>query len=119
MNKRTIVSFNQPRNFWAQVDSWATQTGFVLTDKKANQRRYRKGNRLLMAPILVDLRQEGKNAVLEAWVAADRFLILSVLAGKKPETGIESGGLTAMVPRRRAREAVNSLLCRFNQKPLT
>jgi len=71
-----------------------------------------------MAPIWVSLRREGKKVILETWVVADMFLILSALAGKKPETGIESGGLTAMLPRRRAREAVNMLLLRFNQKPI-
>ncbi len=118
MNKRTRVSFIQPQNFWAQVDSWATQTGFVLVEKSDQGRRYCKGNRLLMAPIMVEFRQEGKKILLETWVVADMFLILSALSGKKPETGIESGGLTAMVPRRRAREAVNILLRHLNQEPI-
>ena len=71
-----------------------------------------------MAPIMVELRQEGEIATLEAWVAADMFLILSVLTGSKPEAAIESGGMTAMVPRRRARTAVNVLLRSFKQKPI-
>lgn len=119
MNKRTTVSFRCPRNFWPQVESWAAQEGFALTEKEDHRRLYRKGNRLLMAPIMVELRQEGKNVTLEAWVAADMFLILSALTGSKPEAAIESGGLTAMLPRRRAREVVNILLRRFNQKPIT
>lgn len=119
MNKRTTISFRCPHNFWPQVESWAEQTGFVLTEKEIDRRLYRKGNRLLMAPTMVELRLEEKNVTLEAWVAADMFLILSTLSGKKPEAGIGSGGLTAMLPRRRAREAVNILLQRFNQKTIT
>ncbi len=119
MNKRTTISFRCPQNFWPQVESWAEQTGFVLIEKKTDRRLYRKGNRLLMAPIMVELRREEKNVTLEAWVVADMFLILSALSGKKPETGIGAGGLTAMLPRRRAREAVNILLRRFNQELLT
>lgn len=119
MKKRTTVSFDCPHNLWPQVESWAAQTGFVLKDTGNNRRLYRKGSRLLMAPIMVELRQEGENATLEAWVAADMFLILSVLTGSKPEAAIESGGLTAMLPRRRARTAVNVLLRSFKQKPIT
>ena len=119
MSRRTIVSFSCPKDFWPQVEKWATETGFTLISQDSEQRLYRKGHRLLMAPIWVELRREGKKVVLEAWVVADMFLILSALAGKKPEAGIASGGLTAMLPRRRAREAVNILLRRFNQSPIT
>ncbi|MFO7765355.1 MAG: hypothetical protein R6V33_02865 [Pelovirga sp.] len=102
MNRRTTVTFPCPPNFWKQVDARAADTGFTLNRKDKEQRTYRKGNRLLMAPAWVTLRRDGKQAMLEAWVVADMFLILSALAGKKPETGIKSGGLTAMLPRRRA-----------------
>ncbi len=119
MNRRTILSFPCPKDFWPQVENWAAESGFTLIRQDGEQRLYRKGHRLLMAPIWVELRREGKQVVLEAWVVADMFLILSALAGKKPEAGIASGGLTAMLPRRRAREAVNILLKRFNLKPIT
>ena len=69
-----------------------------------------------MAPAFLEVRREGGRVVLETWVKADMFLILSFLAGQKPETAIESGGLTASVPRRRARESVNQLLARLGQK---
>lgn len=118
MNRRTTINFACPKNFWPQVENWATECGFSLNSRDGERRFYRKGHRLLMAPIWVMLHCDQKTVTLETWVVADRFLILSALAGKKPETGIESGGLTAMVPRRRAREAVNQLLRRFNQKPI-
>jgi hypothetical protein len=119
MNRRTIISFPCPKDFWPQVEAWAAETGFHLNCRNGEQRTYRKGNRLVMAPIWVALRREEKEVILETWVVADMFLILSALAGKKPETGIESGGVTAMLPRRRAREAVNILLRRFDQKLIT
>lgn len=119
MNRRTIVSFPCPKDFWLQVERWAAETGFSLNSRDSEKRIYRKGHRLLMAPTWVEFRREGKKVILEAWVVADMFLILSALAGKKPEAGIGSGGLTAMLPRRRARDAVNILLQRFNQKLIT
>ena len=118
MNSRTVRTLPTPQNLWPQVDIWAAETGFRLDCQETTRRVYRKGLRLLMAPAWVEIRQDGEETILEAWVAADIFLFLSILSGKKPETGIESGGLTAMFPRRRARDSFNRLLIRFNQKPL-
>ncbi|MFO7578125.1 MAG: hypothetical protein R6W66_10405 [Pelovirga sp.] len=119
MNKRTSLEFPCPADLWLQVDAWAAETGFVLKQQEDNRRVYRKGHPLLMAPAWVEMRRSGKGVILEAWVSADMFLVLSMLAGKKAETGIESGGLTAALPRRRARTAVNRLLQRFGQKPVS
>lgn len=118
MKGRTIREFPCPGELWPQVETWAAETGFTLVHQAENRRIYRQGNWLLMAPAWVEIRQDGRQAVLEAWVKVDFFLILSILAGRKPETGIESGGLTAAVPRRRAREAVNRLLVRLGQPPV-
>lgn len=118
MQGRTILKFPLPDNFWPEVEAWAAQTGFTLDSKEDARRLYRKGHWLLMAPAFVELRQEGRQAILEAWVKADSFLILSMLTGQKAETGIASGGLIAALPRSRAREAVNRLLARFGQTPL-
>ena len=118
MKGRTRFEFPCPGNFWSQVDAWATETGFTLHCKEGNRRLYRRGFWLLMAPIWVEIRQDGRQAILEAWVKSDFFLILNILSGSKPETSIKSGGLTAAVPRRRARESVNLLLFRFGQPPV-
>lgn len=118
MGERTVREFPAGKDLWSRVDAWAAETQFTLRSQDNQRRVYRKGNWLFMAPVWVEIRQEGKRVTLEAWVAADTFLILSLLAGKKPECRIESGGLTAAVPRRRAREAVNKLLARFGQKPV-
>ncbi len=116
MKGRTVREFSSPKNLWSQVEAWAAETGFRLNHQDEARRVYRKGNPLLMSPLWVEIRQEGKRTTLEAWVTADFYLFLSLLSGKKPETAIESGGLTAVIPRRRAREAVNLLLARFGQK---
>jgi len=118
MKKRTVREFSSPTDLWPQVEAWAAEAKFTLDSQEDQSRVYRRGHRLLMAPIWVAIKQEGKRVILEAWVAADLYLFLSLLSGKKPECGIESGGLTAVVPRRQAREAVNRLLVRFGQKPV-
>jgi hypothetical protein len=118
MKGRTLLEFPATTDLWPQVEAWAAKERFTLDHQEENRRVYRKGHWLLMAPAWVEIRQEGQRAILEAWINADLFLILSLLSGKKSESGIESGGITAAVPRRRTREAVNRLLARFGQKPI-
>ena len=119
MKGRTVIEFPCPRDLWTQVEDWAAESGFSLHRREENSRLYRRGHALLMAPAWVELRREGGQVLLQAWVMADSYLLLSLLAGRKPEMAIESGGLVAAVPRRRAREAVNRLLTRFGQKALS
>jgi len=115
MKGRTTREFSCKTDLWPVVDSWAVETGFVLVTKEESRRVYRKGHWLLMAPAYLEIRQERNKAILEAWISADFYLILTLLTGKKPESRIESGGLTAAVPRKRARDAVNRLLVHFEQ----
>lgn len=118
MKGRTIREFIYNMEIWPVIDVWAGETGFELKCSDDARRLYRKGRWPLMAPAFVEIHQEKGRVVLEAWVKADFFLIFSILTGKGPETGIESGGLSAAVPRRRAREAVNQLLKKLNQRPI-
>jgi len=116
MKGRTTREFTCKSALWPVIDNWAAESGFVLETKEAARRIYRKGNRLLMAPAYLEIRQKGSKVTLEAWISADAYLILSLLTGKKPESRIDSGGLTASVPRKRARDAVNRLLAKFGQE---
>jgi len=116
MAGRTVREFTYKENIWPVVEQWAADSGFSSKKQEMSRRIYRKGHILLMAPAFLEIRQEGKRVILEAWVSADTFLILNLLTGKKPEMQIESGGLTASIPRKRAREAINLLLQRLGQE---
>jgi len=115
MRGRTVRSFRCPEDLWSRVDAWAAATGFRLQQQESGRRLYCRGNRLLMAPACLEISREGRQVTLEAWVKADFYLILSLLSGKPAEAGIESGGLTASLPRKRARDAVNRLLADLGQ----
>lgn len=116
MKRRTVREFPYGEDLWPTVESWAAQNGFVAREKSPKRQLYKKkGGLLLMAPAFLEVRQEGRNVILEAWVKADVLLILNFFSGQKPEVAIESGGLSAAVPRKRARTAVNLLLERLNQ----
>lgn len=118
MKGRTIREFNFKSDIWPLVDKWASENGFVLTEQETSSRTYRKGNRMLTAPAFLAIEQKRGRVVLQAWVKADMFLIMSVLTGKPAEAGVESGGLTASIPRLRAKTAVNQLLKGLGQEPI-
>ncbi len=118
MKGRTVREFTYQADLWPLVDAWAAETGFKLRSEEGGRRTYRKGIWLLTAPAFVEICHEKRTVRIEAWVKADFFLVLSLLSGKEPEAGIESGGLTAAVPRKRARESLNLLLKRLGQKPI-
>ncbi len=118
MKGRTVREFNYRGDLWPLVDAWASETGYRLVKQEDSGRLYRKGGWLLMAPAFLEIRQDRGKVRLEAWVKADFFLVVSLLTGKKAETGIEPGGLTAAVPRKRARVDLNLLLQRLGQTSL-
>jgi len=118
MKGRTVVQFPSPPDLWSQVETWAEENRFTLDCQEERHRVYSKGHWLLMSPASVEIRQAGKMVTLEAWVKADLLLILRLFSGKKSETAIESGGITASIPRWGARRTVNKLLARFGQKPI-
>lgn len=119
MTGRSSREFSCKTDPWPVIDQWALENNFSMQIQEKSRRVYRKGHMLLMAPAFLEIRQEGRKLFLEAWIKADFFLILSLLTGKKAESGIESGGLTAVVPRKRARDAVNRLLNAFGAEPIT
>jgi hypothetical protein len=118
MKGRTVREFTYRGDLWPLVEAWANETGFRLLQQEDSGRVYRKGGWLLMAPAFLEIHQRQGRVTLAAWVKADFFLIVSLLTGKKAETGIEAGGLTAAVPRKRARQALNLLLQRLEQNPV-
>lgn len=118
MQGRTRREFTCPEDLWLQVAVWAAETGFTLHAQEDSRRVYRKGHWLLMPTAWVEIHQQGRQVSLAAWIKADLYLVLNLMTGRKAEAGIESGGLTAALPRRRARAAVNRLLARLGQQPL-
>ncbi len=65
---------------------------------------------MLVAPMMLSLRQENNVVTLEAWVRSNLFVRLMSFFILPAEIGIESGGFKAVLPRKIARDAVNSLL---------
>jgi len=115
---RTVREFYYGGDLWSAVDAWAAETGYRLQRQEESLRLYRKGIPLLMAPAVVEISQNKGRVTIQAWVKADPYLFLAILTGRTPEMAVDSGGLTATIPRKKAREAVNRLLKLLGQKEI-
>ena len=118
MKSRTSREFTYNGDFWTLVDEWAAETGFKVREQEGDWRLFQRGIPLTMAPSMVEIRKRKAKVTVEAWVKADPYLILAFLTGRSSEMGIESGGLTALFPRKRTRDAVNILLRRLGEPPV-
>jgi len=118
MKNRTVREFTYRGDLWPLVDAWVAETGYRLEQQEDGHRLYRKGFPLVMAPSMVEITEQKGRVTLQAWVKADPYLFLAILTGRTPEMAIDSSGLTATVPRRRAREMVNILLRKLGQSKI-
>ncbi|MCI0403903.1 MAG: hypothetical protein L0212_10325 [Acidobacteria bacterium] len=115
MTKRTVLDFSFPGNLWGTVEPWAKENGYNQREGDASRRLYQKGTGLLVAPMMLDLRQQGGQVHLEAWVRCNLFVRFMALFMLPAEMGIESGGFRGVLPRNIARGAVNKLLPQLGQ----
>ena len=76
---------------------------------------YQKGMGILTAPMMLTLKNDGQDTIMESWVQLDILTRLMTLFLLPNEMGIESGGLRLVVPRSIARTATNKLLEQLGQ----
>jgi hypothetical protein len=110
MTKRTQISFQPNGDIWPLVDGWASVNGYNRRAPSGSERLYQKGTGMLVAPMMLSIRQEGAVITLEAWVRSNLFIRMMSFFILPAEIGIESGGFKAVLPRKIARDAVNGLL---------
>jgi hypothetical protein len=115
MTKRTVLGFSYSGDLWATVEPWARENGYRQQQGDASRRLYQKGVGFLVAPMMLEVRQDGSQVHLEAWVRCNLFVRLMSLFMLPAEMGIESGGFWAVLPRNIARSAVNKLLPQLGQ----
>jgi len=119
LSTRAIREFSYQSDLWPVVDRWAAENGFVLLQQEPSRRLYRRGRLLLLGPTMVEIAENQGTITLQAWIKAELFMLMEQLMAKTPEVTIESGGLTAWVPRIKARKVVNRLLAMLGQNPIS
>jgi hypothetical protein len=114
MQKRTEFRFTTNSAQWQVIDQWATAESYNLQSSSASERMYQKGTGFLVAPMMLHLRQEGGQTVVQAWIRANLLVRAFALFILPAEMGLESGGFKGILPRKIARTAVNKLLAQLH-----
>lgn len=118
MSTRTRITFPTPEHFWATVESWAPEKGYICKESAGGTRTYQKGVGFWVAPMMLSLTEKDGSIELVAWIRANLFVRICSLMLLPAEMGIESGGFKAALPRKMARNAVNELLAKLGQPPI-
>jgi hypothetical protein len=117
MAKRTILRFEINTDIWPIVESWAREREYGEKTKGNTWRRYQQGHGTLVAPKLVEVRQEGTKVELQAWISINilsRIMFLFIMPAE-----LDLGpGFRGAVPRSTARRDVNILLQKLGQPPI-
>jgi hypothetical protein len=118
MSSRTIVKFHYVGNVWPTVEKWANENGYRQKDAVESERTYQKGVGFLVAPMMLKIKIESQETIMEAWIRVNFFARLMALFIVPSEMGIQSGGFRLAAPRSMARKAVNKLLAQLGQAPI-
>jgi len=116
--KRAIREFSANGDIWAVAEAWASEQRYRAVEEAPNRRLYRKGIGFWTGARAVELRIDGQDVHLEAWVIGGlpaRILSLFILPA---EITVESGGAMAVIARNQGRGEVNALLAKLNQEPI-
>jgi hypothetical protein len=117
--KRTLRTFTTTTDPWPVITAWASANGYKRMSGSDGQAVFKKGMGILVAPRMLELRTEGNQLHLQAWVHSGFFVRLMSLFILPSEITVESGGFVAMVPRNIGRKEVNGLLAQLQQPQIT
>ncbi len=109
MANRTIKDFKIPTNFKKEFDEWSNQEGFKLKKTEGNIKTYQKGIGFLVAPMMLEVKEEGENIHMEMWIRVGFIMRIFALFLVPSEMEIQSGGFRLMAPRKIARTSLNKL----------
>ena len=117
MAKRTVVHFETDSDIWSVVESWAKERNYREKKRETNYRLYQQGYGMLVAAKLVQVRQDGKQVEVQAWIHANIVARISALFLLPAELDL-APGFRGGLPRSTARRDLNILLQRFGQPPV-
>ena len=113
MAKRTIARFNTAGNIWPVVDAWAKERDYRVKASGDTWRRYQQGVGLMVAPKLIEVRQEDNTVEVQGWMKWDIWPGTVTIAEKD-----FGHGFLGTIPRSTGRRDMNILLAQFGQPPI-
>ncbi len=118
-SKRTIVRYPVEGDPWPVITEWALEHRFQPRGPQTPAvKLFQRGMGLLTAPARAQFIHRGSHVEVQAWIHIALFTRIIALFTLPAEVHVRSGGITAALPRRTARKAINELLSRVGAEPI-
>jgi hypothetical protein len=118
MDERTVREHTIELDPWPIIETWVAASGFKPRPGAAGARLFQKGTGFLVAPMMFQIEQRGKEFRFEAWIRTPLVTRIMMLFLMPAEIHVGSGGFLALIPRRIARDAINTLFARLELPPI-
>ena len=119
VGRRTQRELDFSQDKWDLVKTWAMGNGYELCKEDEKRLLFKKRLGWTMPSTFLEMAIEDRRIILDFWVKADAYLVVSLMTSKPPEIRLDRGGMTAMIPRKKARDLVNGLLDKLRMPLIT
>jgi hypothetical protein len=117
-DKRFTHIYTYNGDFWPTVEAWAQENGYGLFQEEGGARTYKRGSGFLVSRQMVRIEPRDGGFELQGWCWSSLMARIMALFIVPAEITIASGGMTAAIPRKMARDKVNLLLGKLGSEPV-
>jgi hypothetical protein len=117
-SSRTILDFSFDEDVYPILKKWASENSFVIRSEIKGTIECQRAGGVMMSPVMVQIKQSGKNVHLETWLQVDLLTEFITLFNAPAQSAIDSNTPSLWREREIARLYVNKLLKEFGQPPI-
>jgi len=117
-SSRTILDFSFNDDVYPILKKWAAENSFVSRNGIEGAIECQRGGGVMMSPVMVQIKQSGKNVHLETWLQVDLLTEFITLFNAPAQSAIDSNTQTLWREREIARLYINKLLKELGQPPI-
>jgi hypothetical protein len=117
-SSRTILDFSFDDDVNPILKKWAAENSFVTRGGIEGAIEYQRGGGVMMTPVMLQIKQSGKNVHLETWLQVDLLTEFITLFNAPAQSAIDSKTQSLWREREIARLYVNNLLQQLGQPPI-
>lgn len=117
-SSRTILDFSLDDDVYPILKEWASENGFIIRSEIEGTIVCQRGGGVMMSPVMLQIKQSGKNVHLETWLQVDLLTEFITLFNAPAQSAIDSNTQTLWREREIARLYINKLLKELGQPPI-
>jgi hypothetical protein len=118
-SSRTKLDFSFTGDIHPILEKWASENSFSIRKGARGAETYRHSGGVMMTPVMLQIKQSGKNVHLETWLQVDLLTEFITLFNAPAQSAIDSKTQSLWREREIARLYVNNLLKELGQPPIS